>query len=113
MVLVLTSLSRLFSPLPPYSVGHAGAVISGGKGKAEDKVAALEKAGVIMVDSPAKLGSSLKEVRQHFLSFLSSKHWADDVLYRHRLWSPLDSPKFPKYHSKGTNVRRREGEVVR
>lgn len=43
-------------------MGHAGAVISGGKGKAEDKVAALEKAGVIMVDSPAKLGASLKEV---------------------------------------------------
>lgn len=44
------------------AVGHAGAVISGGKGKAEDKVAALEKAGVIMVDSPAKLGASLKDV---------------------------------------------------
>jgi hypothetical protein len=46
------------------AVGHAGAVISGGKGKAEDKVAALEKAGVVMVDSPSKLGSSLKKAMQ-------------------------------------------------
>lgn len=56
-------------PISPSTVGHAGAVISGGKGKAEDKVAALEKAGVIMVDSPAKLGGALKEV-SHTLSIL-------------------------------------------
>lgn len=54
--------SRLNHLSLSFIVGHAGAVISGGKGKAEDKVAALEKAGVIMVDSPAKLGASLKEV---------------------------------------------------
>lgn len=51
-------------------MGHAGAVISGGKGKAEDKVAALEKAGVIMVPSPAQLGSSLKKVRRANRSLL-------------------------------------------
>ena len=39
----------------------AGAIISGGKGKASDKFAALRKAGVAVVDSPAQLGSGMLE----------------------------------------------------
>jgi len=43
-------------------MGHAGAIISGGKGTAEDKFAALEKAGVATVRSTAEIGSKMQEI---------------------------------------------------
>ena len=50
---------------PGKRMGHAGAIISGGSGKAEDKIAALQAAGVTVADTIADLGQVVKKVMKY------------------------------------------------
>jgi len=47
---------------PGRRMGHAGAIISGGEGSAETKIAALREAGITVAESPATIGESIAKV---------------------------------------------------
>lgn len=58
---------------PGRRMGHAGAIISGGKGTAAEKVAVLKECGIIVADSPADLGITIKAALENLKAESKSK----------------------------------------
>jgi len=79
---------------PGRRMGHAGAIISGGKGTAQEKIVAMKKAGIHVVESPALIGETMAKALKSKNAKKSGKKHAKKSAVKNAMKAIVKRPKW-------------------
>ncbi len=95
---------------PGRRMGHAGAIISGGKGTAAEKMDAMRKAGIQVVESPAEIGSTMLKALNKLKSKQSKKQTKQETKVKSDKTKKLSKKEEKKSHKKDKSSKKKSNK---
>lgn len=92
---------------PGRRMGHAGAIISGGKGTAAEKMSAMKKAGIHVVESPAEIGSTMLKALNKLKTKQSKKETKQETKVKSDKTKKLSKKEEKKFHKKDKSSKKK------